>query len=83
MEKEAVIRRGKRAEKLLGDPTLMEALESLKQDQVAQFMSSSPENEHQRTEAYYMHKAVEKLELKLSSFKSDGIFEERALSKRS
>lgn len=83
MDSEQAVAKGKAATRLLDDPVLREALESIKRKQHDAFASSSLEKREVRESAYMMLKAVEDLELQLAKVKSDGIFEEdRAKRKR-
>lgn len=79
---EEKIRRGKRAEQLQADPVLVEALRAIRQKQIDLWAGSSPEKEEQRTNAYFMLRAVDELTIQLNAFAGDGKFEERRIQKR-
>lgn len=79
MDSDQVIKRGRRAETVLKDELLTEALESIKKDQLNIIQATRPEDSAKREAAYYMINAVEHLKIKLNSFYQDGKFEERKI----
>lgn len=82
MDAEKVVARGRKASMLIADPVLQEALEDIKRDVLDNFQATSEADAAKRENLYFMLKAVEKLQIKLESYRSNGIIEERNLDKK-
>jgi hypothetical protein len=79
---EKIISDGKRAGQLLADPVVRGSLDAIIQTEVSKIIASSPEQVAMREQAYYTIHAVQRLEMALSSSRTNGVFEEEK-SKRS
>lgn len=75
METDQIVAKGQEAQRLMENPVLIEALETIRRKQTTVFATSAPGDRDKRETAYYTLKAIEELELQLSKFKSDGVFE--------
>jgi hypothetical protein len=73
---EKVIADGKRAGQLMADPVVRQSLDSIVQTEMSKIIASSPEQVAIREQAYYTIHAVQRLEMALSSQRTNGVFEE-------
>jgi hypothetical protein len=81
-EIEQAIADGRQAERLMSDPVLQKALDSLKNEQIRNFRATNPPESDKREQSYYMLKAIESLEAKLNGIKSNGEFEQEKIKRR-
>ena len=75
METDQIVAKGQEAKRLMENPVLIEALETIKRKQAGVFAQSAPDDVRKRETAYFTLKAIEELELQLSKINSDGLFE--------
>jgi len=81
-EAEQIIEDGKQAELLINSPVFAKAIEQAKSEAVNDFANSAPTDNDKRESAYFMLKAIEKLEYRLRSIEQNGKFEKEKLSKK-
>lgn len=75
METDQIVAKGQEAQRLMENPVLIEALDSIKRRQTNAFAGSAPDDVRKRETAYFTLKAIEELELQLGKIKSDGLIE--------
>lgn len=81
-EVEKIIADGKRAGQLLADPVLRASLDAIVKTEMDKIITSTPSQSEIRETAYHTIHAVQRLEMALSSAKTNGAFEEDKAKRR-
>ena len=76
MTKDAVIRRGQAADRLLKDETALHAFEAVIEDLQAEWMRTHPDDTLTRESCYRMVHAVQRVVAKLQTWQANGLMEE-------
>lgn len=75
MDRDAIIRRGQGAEKLLSDPNVMQAFGDLEAELVTEWASSRPDDSSGREAIWRQVKSLELFQTKLESWRDNGKLE--------
>ncbi len=81
MTDEEAVRKGRKAQQLLEDETLVAALAKLENDQIWVFKSTRAEESAKREQCWSMLKAIENLRLELTKVIDNGKVAQRAIER--
>ena len=81
MNEEEEVRKGKRAQQILEDETLVAALAKLENDQLWMFRSTRADETAKREQCWSMLKAIENLKIELTKVIDNGKVAQRAIER--
>jgi len=81
MNEEEEVRKGKRAQQILEDETLVAALAKLENDQLWMFRSTRADETAKREQCWSMLKAIENLKIELTKMIDNGKVAQRAIER--